>query len=226
MATSQVTAEQILDTALQLAEGQSWAALRLHDIAGKLDITLDQIHSLYSQKDDIAEALLDRADRTMLAAANTADFLEQPLKERLQYLIMAWLGALAPHRHITGEILQYKMLLLHVHLQLHGLTRISRTMQWLCEAAVLESLDRSTQRELEEIGITAIYLRTFQYWLSDDSADSENTQQLLSRLLNRAEKLGELIFGPHDNITGGHNTASELSKTHRHANTGDEATSH
>ena len=225
MATSQVTTEQILDTALQLAEEQSWAALRLHDIAEKLDITLDQIRSHYSQKDDIAEALFDRADQAMLAATSTAGFLEQPLKERLQHLIMAWLDALAPHRHVTREILQYKMLLLHFHLQLHGLTRISRTMQWLCEAAVLESLDSSTQRELEEVGITGIYLLTFRHWLFDDSVDSENTRQLLSRLLNQAEKLGGLIFGPR-NIISGRSTTSGSPKTRRHSNAGDEAALH
>ncbi len=225
MVPSQVTTKQILDTALQLAEEQSWAALRLHDIAEKLDITLDQIRSHYSQKDDIAEALFDRADQAMLAAANKADFLEQQLKERLQHLIMVWLDALAPHRQITREILQYKMLLLHVHLQLHGLTRMSRTMQWLCEAAVLESLDCSTQRELEEIGITGIYLLTFQHWLSDDSVDSESTRQLLSRLLNRAEKLGGLIFGPRNTISG-RSTTSEFQKMHRHSNAGDEAALH
>jgi AcrR family transcriptional regulator len=225
MATSQVTTEQILDTALQLAEEQSWAALRLHDIAERLDINLDLIRSHYSQKDDIAEAWFDRADQAMLAAANTANFLEQPLKERLQHLIMAWLDALAPHRSITREILQYKMLLLHVHLQLHGLTRISRTMQWLCEAAVLESLDRSTQRELEETGITGIYLVTFRHWLSDDSDDSEKTRLLLNRLLNRAENLGRFVFGPR-NIIKGCSTSSQSNKKHRHSNVSDEAALH
>ena len=171
MVPSQVTTKQILDTALQLAEEQSWAALRLHNIAEKLDITLDQIRNHYSQKDDIAEALFDRADQAMLAAANKSDFLEQPLKERLQHLIMAWLDELAPHRRITREVLQYKMLPLHVHLQMHGLTRLSRTMQWLCEAAVLESLDSSTRRELEETGITGIYLLSFRHWLSDDTVE-------------------------------------------------------
>lgn len=225
MVPSQVTTKQILDTALQLAEEQSWAALRLHDIAEKLDITLDQIRNHYSEKDDIAEALFDRADQAMLAAANKADFLEQPLKKRLQHLIMSWLDALAPHRRITREILQYKMLPLHVHLQWHGLTRLSRTMQWLCEAAVLESLDSSTRRELEETGITGIYLLSFRHWLSDDSVGSESTRQLLSRLLNRAEKLGGLIFGPRNTISG-RSTTSEFSKTHRHSNAGDEAALH
>ncbi len=225
MATSQVTTEKILDTTLQLAEEHSWAALRLHDIAQRLDITLDQIRSHYSQKDDIAEAWFDRADQAMLTAANTADFRKQPLKERLQYLIMAWLDALAPHRNITREILQYKMLLLHVHLQLHGLTRISRTMQWLCEAAMLESLDRSTQRELEEAGITSIYLVTFRHWLSDDSDDSEKTRQLLSRLLNRAEKLGKFVFGPGNIIRNG-SSSYQSQKKHLHSNVSDEAALH
>ncbi len=225
MAPSQVTTKQILDMALQLAEEQNWAALRLHDIAEKLDITLDQIRSHYSQKDDIAEALFDRADQAMLTAANRAEFLEQPLKARLQHLIMAWLDALAPHRRITREILRYKMLPLHVHLQFHGLTRLSRTMQWLCEAAVLESLDSSTRRELEETGITGIYLLSFRHWLSDDSIGSESTRQLLNRLLDRAEKLGGLIFGPRNTVSGRSST-SEFSGTHRHSNAGDEATLH
>ncbi|MEH6625032.1 MAG: TetR/AcrR family transcriptional regulator [Motiliproteus sp.] len=225
MTTSQVTTPQILDTALQLAEEHSWAALRLHDIAERLDIPLDLIRSHYSQKDDIAEAWFDRADQAMLAAANSEGFLEEPLKERLQHLIMIWLDALGPHRQITREILQYKMLLLHVHLQLHGLTRISRTMQWLCEAAVLESLDRSTQRELEEIGITGIYLLTFRYWLSDDSAGSENTRKLLRSSLNRAEQLGRLVFGQ-DKIIRGRSITSEPPKKHRHSNVSDEAAMH
>lgn len=225
MATSQVTTEQILDSALQLAEEHSWAALRLHDIAERLGISLDQIRSHYSQKDNIAEAWFDRADQAMLAASNSANFLDQPLKERLQHLIMAWLEALSPHRQITREILQYKTLLLHVHLQLHGLTRISRTMQWLCEAAVLESLDRSTQRELEEIGITGIYLLTFRYWLSDDSTDDKNTRKLLSSLLNRAKKMGKFAFGPH-HIIRGRSIRPESPNKHHHSRDGDEAQMH
>jgi AcrR family transcriptional regulator len=225
MATSQVTTEQILDSALQLAEEHSWADLRLHDIAERLGISLDQIRSHYSQKDSIAEAWFDRADQAMLTAANSAGFLDQPLKVRLQHLIMAWLEALSPHRQITREILQYKTLLLHVHLQLHGLTRISRTMQWLCEAAVLESLDRSTQRELEEIGITSVYLLTFRYWLSDDSTNNGNTRKLLSSSLNRAEKLGKFVFGPH-HIIRGRSIRPESPNKHRHSNVDDEAQMH
>jgi len=94
-----------------------------------------------------------------------------------------------------------------------------------CEAAVLESLDSSTRRELEETGITGIYLLSFRHWLSDDSVRSESTRQLLSRLLNRAEKLGGLIFGPRNTISG-RSTTSEFSKTHRHSNAGDEAALH
>jgi AcrR family transcriptional regulator len=194
MATAKVTREKILNTALQLADEQSWAALRLYNIADKLDITLDDIRKHYSQKDEIAEALFDRADSAMLAAANDADFLEQPLKVRLQHLIMAWFGAMEPYRRLVREILQYKKLLLHVHLQLHGLTRLSRTMQWLCEAAMLETLDRSTQRELEETGITVIYLMTFRHWLADDSTNNESTRKLLARLLSRAAFLGRRLF--------------------------------
>ncbi len=75
MATQYVLAQRILDTTLGLAELRSWEAIRLHDIARAMNITLDQIRECYRQKDDLVEAWFDRADSAMLKDAAESDYL-------------------------------------------------------------------------------------------------------------------------------------------------------
>ncbi|MES9927782.1 MAG: hypothetical protein ABW158_06660, partial [Candidatus Thiodiazotropha sp. 6PDIVS] len=67
-------AEQILDSAIRIAEGSSWESLRLHQIARDMDITLEVIQHFFRQKDDLVEAWYDRADRAMLADATLEDY--------------------------------------------------------------------------------------------------------------------------------------------------------
>ena len=56
----------ILDSAIALAEEESWEQLRLQDIAHQLNISLDDIRHHYAQKDDLVEAWFDRADSSTL----------------------------------------------------------------------------------------------------------------------------------------------------------------
>jgi len=55
-------------------------------------------------------------------------------------------------------------------LQVPGLMRISRTVQWFREAACLDAT--GIQRILEESTLTAIYLMTFTRWLLADTSTS------------------------------------------------------
>ena len=55
-----------MDTALRLAEQRSWEVIRLYEVAEELKLTLAEIREHYRQKDDLAEAWFDRADRAML----------------------------------------------------------------------------------------------------------------------------------------------------------------
>lgn len=65
---------RILDMVLELAEASSWEQLRLHSVATGLQIGLDEILIHYPQKDGLAEAWFDRANRTMLVAEYGPDF--------------------------------------------------------------------------------------------------------------------------------------------------------
>ena len=175
--------DRILDKALEQAEASSWEQLHLHAVAAALNISLDEIRQYFPQKDDLVEAWFDRADRVLLSAVHSEDFLDLPLYERLQQVIVSWLDALAPHHRLTREMLVYKFECGHIHLQVLGIMRISRTVQWFSEAACHDST--GLQRIIDECALTTIYLTTFARWLFDDSADCRKSKDLLNTALRQ-----------------------------------------
>ena len=175
--------DRILDKALEQAEASSWEQLHLHAVAEALNITLDEIRQYFPQKDDLVEAWFDRADRALLSADHSKDFLDLPLYERLQQVIASWLDALAPHRRLTREMLAYKFEFGHIHLQALGIMRISRTVQWFSEAAYHDST--GLQRIIDECALTTIYLTTFARWLFDDSTNSRKSKDVLNAALRQ-----------------------------------------
>ena len=101
--------DDILNKALELAEAGSWESVRMYDIASELGIGLNDISRHYQQKDDLAEALFNRADQVMLSEAAKDAFDQLSGRKRIHRVIMAWLSALAPHRRATIDILKYKL---------------------------------------------------------------------------------------------------------------------
>ncbi len=183
--------QAILEAALRLAESSSWEDLRLRDVAADMGITLDKIREHYRQKDDLAEAWFDRADSAMLGAVTALETEQLSSRECLQRAIMSWLSALSAHRRITREMLLYKLEFGHIHLQALGIMRISRTVQWMREAAYQQST--GVRRALEETVLTSVYLITFAYWLRDDSPGAERTRRLLESSLRQAESVAHRI---------------------------------
>src|SRR3989344_4963566 len=127
--------DQIVDAALALAGERSWERVRLHDVADRLGVTLADIGRHFREKEEIVDAWFDRADRALLAAASAPALAAMTARERFAQLLMAWLGALAPHRRVTRQMLAGKLEFGHVHYQFAGLLRVSRTVQWLREGA-------------------------------------------------------------------------------------------
>ncbi|MCG8035949.1 MAG: TetR/AcrR family transcriptional regulator, partial [Candidatus Thiodiazotropha taylori] len=123
-------AEKILDFAVRMAEQSSWEAIRLHQVAQEMEIDLQSVQRYYRQKDDLVEAWYDRADRAMLADAAEQDYQWLTPRERIHRSIFCWLRSMQTHRKVSREMLGYKFELGHIHLQVLGLLRISRTVQW------------------------------------------------------------------------------------------------
>lgn len=178
--------DRIVDAALALGEARGWDAVHLHDVAADLGLALTDIQRHFATKDAVAEAWFDRADRALLAAPTAADWQQLSVRERLHRAIFTWLDALAAHRSLTAAMLRYKLQLDHLHLQALGLTRISRTVQWIREAACIATV--GWRRELEEVALTTIYLSTFATWLRDDTDGAARTHEYLDRALQVAER--------------------------------------
>lgn len=176
-----ITAEQILDAALHLADACGWERLHLFDVAAYLGVGLDVIAMHYREKDQLVEAWFDRADRALLTRAKAADLIALEPARRLEELLVAWLDSLAAHRAVTGQMLLYKLEPAHVHLQLRGLLRISRTVQWWREAAQRQNLHLA--RIAEESLLSGVYLRSFVHWLRHPEEDVAEFRALLRRQL-------------------------------------------
>ncbi len=186
--------ERIVDTALDLAEQSSWETVRLHQVAAALGITLDDVRAHFREKEDIVDAWFDRADAAMLHEAARIEVAALPMRERLQRTLMAWLAALVTHRRPTRQMVVNKLEPGHVHYQIAGLLRVSRTVQWWREAAgCTAALPR---RAFEEVGHTGIYLTTFAYWMFDESEGAQRTAEFLNRLLGRAEDMEKFCTWP------------------------------
>lgn len=188
--------EKIVDAALVLAERRSWEAVRLHDIAAELGITLDDIRKYYREKEDIVDAWFDRADRAMLKEGAKSELATLSPRQRLHRLLMAWFAALAAHRKPTRQMIVNKLEPGHVHYVVGGLLRVSRTVQWWREAAHRDAA--LPRRAFEETALTGIYLASFTCWMGDDSTDAANTAAFLDKLLAAAERVEKTLgFGSH-----------------------------
>lgn len=184
--------EAIVDAAIALGERGHWEAVRLHDVAAALNITLDDIRAHFREKEDVVEAWFDRADRAMLRVAEREGFALLPARERLFRLVMGWLDALAAHRVVTRQMIAAKLEPGHVHIQFPALMRVSRTVQWVREAAQRDAT--FARRALEETALTTIYLMTFVRWMSDSSAGATHTRRFLERNLACAERLDHAVW--------------------------------
>src|SRR5688500_14451611 len=186
------TADQIVNAAVELGEQKSWEAVRLHDVAAALDITLDDVRAHFREKEDIVDAWFERADSTMLKVAQAPNFCYLTPRQRLHRLIMAWLGSLYPYRKTTRQMIYGKLEPGHIHVQIPGLMRISRTVQWMREAAGRDAT--YLRRALEESALTSIYLATFIHCMNDSSSGSSRTSRFLDGCLSIAESMDRMVI--------------------------------
>lgn len=189
MTHSTEIASHIIDTAVALAEARGWESIRLHEVAAALGITLNEVRSHYREKDAVIDAWFDRADRAMLEGAAAPTFLQLAPRERFERAVMTWLGALQPRR-VTREMILSKCEPGHLHIQIPAVLRISRTVQWMREAAQFQ--DTFMRRAVAETAHTAIYLATFLCWLNDASAGAQQTRRLLHSLLHGGQGLSRV----------------------------------
>ena len=186
MARQPRLAVRIVDTALDLAEEAGWPGVRLRLVAERLGVTGAQVRAHYRDLDAVADAWLARADAAMLAPPETG-FARLPARERLARAIGRWLDALRDHREVTGQILAAKLYPGHLHHVAGLVTWLSRTVQWIRDAALLDAVGR--RRQVEEVGLTCLFVATLRLWVRDGSPDQMRTREFLDRRLGDADRV-------------------------------------
>jgi len=210
-------ATEALDAALDIAEERGWAQVRLHDIAGRLGVTPNALLDHYRDLDALADAWFRRALDAMIAPKGDA-FAALPAKERIETCLLAWFDALAPHRRVTAEMLHGKLHLPHPHHWVPMVINLSRTIQWLREAALLAAPYGTRRAQMEEIGLTLVFLATLRVWTRDPTANQARTRHFLHRRLARADRFMTAVWGrgrrrddagDEGNVAGGKDGSSE-----------------
>ncbi len=188
-------AERILDAALDLAEDVGWDGLRLRVVAARLRVPLAEVLVHYRDLDAVADAWFRRAWSAMLAAPPEG-FVARPARERLHLAIMRWFDALAPHREVTGQILAAKLYPSHPHHWVPLVFNLSRSIHWLREAALLDAVGR--RRQMEEVGLTWLFLMTLAVWLRDETPGQTRTRDVLRHRLADADRAMVRVWGNAD----------------------------
>ncbi|HAU0494406.1 TPA: TetR/AcrR family transcriptional regulator [Legionella pneumophila] len=178
---------EIINTAIDIAQDTSWEKVRLIDIAKALNIDLNTIRYFFAEKEQIIDGCFDRADEAMLNASSRPKFDLLTAKEKLHDLLMTWLSTFEGQQKVIQQMILHKLEPGHLHLQLPAIKRISQTVQWWREAAGLR--ETFIQRAIQETGLTIIYLTTFGYWLLDNSTEHLATRLFLENKLNMAKNL-------------------------------------
>jgi len=188
-------AEDILETALDIAEADGWGKVRLRVVADRLSLPMTDVLTQYRDLDAVANAWFRRGWDAMLQPPPDG-FDDLPARDRLELVIMRWFDALAPHRKVTGQMLSAKLWYAHPHHWVPAIFDLSRTIQWVREAAKLDAT--GVQRQMEEVGLTGLFLATLRVWLRDGSENQEKTRAYLKRRLTLADRTMATVLARRD----------------------------
>lgn len=186
-------AERIIDAALFEAEAAGgWHHVSLRRVAASLGIGMIDIGRRFRDKNAIADAWFDRARLATLAAVDP-ELATRPVRERLIILFCRWFDTLAPHRDVSVEMLREKMWPFHPHHWVPLVFNLSRTILWIRDAAGMRA--PSPRSEVEEVGLTWLFLAAFAVWSCDPTPGQERTRRFLDQRLTEADSLMVLLFG-------------------------------
>jgi AcrR family transcriptional regulator len=184
--------ERTVDTALDLAEEVTWDGVRLRKVAERLGVPLSDVSARYRDLDAVANTWFARL-RDAVLAPHGDDFAHLPARERLYLTFMRWFDAAAGHRRVTGQMIGTKLYFSHPHHWAPLIFSLSRIVHWIREAALLDA--RGQRRQMEEIGLSVLFLVTLAVWLRDESADQEATRRFLRQRLEAADRLMASVWG-------------------------------
>ncbi len=188
-------AERIVDVALEIGDERGWAGVRLVDVARRMDVPTHRILDHFRDLNGVADAWFLRGWRAMLAPKSD-NFAAQPAARRIEICMLAWFDAMARHHRVTAEMLRGKLHPPHPHHWVPMVFDLSRTIHWLREAALLPARYGSRRANMEEVGLTWLFVAALWVWVRDPTPEQQRTRRFLRRRLDEADRVMATIWGP------------------------------
>ncbi|MGZ9020728.1 MAG: hypothetical protein ACXW3X_14725 [Rhodoplanes sp.] len=183
---------RVVETVIAMAEEVGWENVRLRVVAERLHVPMAEIASHFRDLDAVANAWFRLARQRILDPV-PPEFGALPARERLETLLLRWFDATSKHRRVSVQMLTGKLWPFHPHHWAPLIFDLSRTILWLRDAAALDA--GSPRREIEEVGLTWLFLLTLLVWANDDSEGQARTRRFLQGRLADADALMTLLFG-------------------------------
>lgn len=174
----------IVDAAVAQGRAEGWDRVRLADIARDLKVPVSEVLGAYRDLDAVADAWFARATAAMADAGARA--VRQPPKKRIETAMLAWFDALAPQRRVSAQMLRTKLYPAHPHHWVPMIFSLSRTIQLLRDVAGLDAAGR--RRQIEEIGLSALFIAALGVWCADESENQKKTRAFIARWLAAADR--------------------------------------
>ena len=178
--------DHIVDEAVRQAEERGWQAVRLSDVARSLDLPMTVVLERFRDMDAVANVWFQRGWRAMLAEKPDT-FDDWPERVRIEHCLQAWFDAFSAHRRVTVQMLKTKTHLPHLHTWVPLAFDLSRTVQWLREAARLEARYGTRRAQVEEVALTGLFLAALSVWASDSSEGQRRTRRFIDKSLRNGE---------------------------------------
>ena len=181
----------ILEAALRRAADVPWYDLYLGDVAEEAGMTLAEVHAVYADTNAIADRWFVMAQAAMLAPL-PKKVAAQPVKTRLEFILWRWFAALAAERRASIGMLRSKFHLPHVHHWSPLVFSLSSHVQLWRDAAGLRAAGR--RRQVEEIGLTGVFLATLAVWCGDEGEGQVRTRAFMARRLAQGDAAMARLF--------------------------------
>jgi AcrR family transcriptional regulator len=194
MAHDRELEDRILEAALALGDERGWAGVRMVDVAARAGIPAADLPRYYRDLNAVADAWFVRAWEAMLADPPPG-FADWPARTRIEDRLLAWFDQLATHHRVSAQMIRGKLHGSHPHHWVPMVFDLSRTIHWLREAAQLPARYGSKRADMEEIGLTWLFLATLAVWMRDSTPGQARTRRVLRRRLREADRAMVLRWG-------------------------------
>lgn len=186
--------DRVLAAALALAAERTWPSVRMVDLAARLDVPADALARQFRDLNSVADAWFQRALEAMMAEP-PAGFADWPARRRIEDRLLAWFDQLATHHAVSAQMIRGKLHFSHPHHWVPMVFDLSRTIHWLREAAQLPARYGTRRADMEEIGLTWLFLATLAVWMRDPTDNQRRTRRFLRRRLREADWAMALRWG-------------------------------